>query len=334
MALRLGYDDLRGVYAIMPTPATEDAGRADAKFTVDLAETARATDALITDGVDALMINGTFGEAMSLTDDEWCQFTKTVVDAAGARVPVLAGATTLDTRSTIERASFARDVGASGLLLGRPMWNELAPDQVFEFYKSVAEAVPELGIVIYNNPAAFKSDISVGLWQQLATIRQVIGGKYGMLDVTYREAAARVGKRIRLMPMEINWYTARCWHPTETVACWSGGASCDPLPVVRLRDTFLSDDLVEAEELTRRLTATYQTFFPPGGERVFRIYNVQVEKARMNAAGYLKAGPSRPPYHTMPDEFADGARTAGTRWRALADELRAKGPLTVKTRAG
>lgn len=319
---RLGYEDVRGVYAIMPTPATPDAGNVNVAFTVDLQEAARATRALVDDGVDALMINGTFGEAPSLTEDEWRQFTQVVVEAAGGQVPVLAGPTTLDTRTTIDRARFARDAGVQGLLLGRPMWNELDPDQVFDFYKSVGEAVPQLGIIVYNNPAAFKSHISVELWERLATIPQVIGAKYGMLDVTYREAAARVGKRVRLMPMEINWFTALNWFPEEAKACWSGGASCDPLPVIQLRNAIAAGDEDQAEELTRRLSATYETFFPAGGERAFRIYNVQLEKARMDAAGYLKAGPSRPPYHTIPDELAEGARTAGIRWRALAEELR------------
>jgi dihydrodipicolinate synthase/N-acetylneuraminate lyase len=306
----------------MPTPSTPDADRVDAEFTVDLDETSRAVSALIDDGVDALMINGTLGEAATLTEDEWRQFTVAVIESAGGRIPVLAGPTTLGTRTTIARAKFARDAGAQGVLLGRPMWNEMSPDQVFDFYAAVAEAVPELGIVVYNNPAAFKSPISPALWERLATIPQVVGAKYGMVDLPFREASCRVGGRIRLMPIEMNWYTAFHWFPEEAVACWSSGASCDPQPAVCLRDAILRADVAEAEELTRQIAATYETFFPSGGEREFRIYTIQLEKLRADAAGYMRAGPCRPPYTTIPDEHAEGARESGRRWRELASRLR------------
>jgi dihydrodipicolinate synthase/N-acetylneuraminate lyase len=319
---RLSYDDVRGVYAIMPTPSTADADRVDAVFTVDLDETSRAASALVDDGVDAIMINGTFGEAATLTEDEWQQFTRAVVESVDGRVPVVAGPTTLNTRTTIERARFARDVGAQGLLLGRPMWNEMSSDQVFDFVRGVAEAVPELGIVVYNNPAAFKSTLTPALWERLASIPQVVGAKYGMVDLAFREAFLRVGGRIRLMPIEMNWYTAFHWFPEDALACWSSSASCDPLPATRLRDAILGGDLAEAEKLTQRIVTTYEGFFPKGGEREFRIYTIQLEKLRMDAAGYLKAGLCRPPYTTIPEEHAEGARASGVRWRELAVELR------------
>jgi hypothetical protein len=51
------------------------------------------------------------------------------------------------------------------------------------------------------------------------------------------------------------------------------------------------------------------------------MYNVPVEKIRFNAAGYLDCGPSRRPYHNIPDQHADGAALAGERWRELVEDL-------------
>ena len=50
--------DLRGVYAIIPTPAKAGADRWDAEDTVDLVETERVVDRLIADGVHGLMVLG------------------------------------------------------------------------------------------------------------------------------------------------------------------------------------------------------------------------------------------------------------------------------------
>ena len=117
---RLVYEDVEGIFAIMPTPATEDASDPAAEYTLDEAEAERGARKLADDGVDAIMINGTFGEAATLTEEEWKDFTRIVVEAVDGDVPVIAGPTTLNTRDTIRRMKYARDVGADGALLGRP----------------------------------------------------------------------------------------------------------------------------------------------------------------------------------------------------------------------
>lgn len=323
MGQRLTVDHLRGVYALMPTPATEDASRWDAGFTVDLDEAARAAEALVRDGVDGIITAGTFGECATLTREEWEVFARVVAETVGRRVPLIVGAQTLNTRTTIDRLRFLHRIGVQGTMLGRPMWCELAPEGIVEFYRSVAEAVPELGIITYDNAFAFKGRLSSAVYAQLAQIPQVVGAKYVNVDGIYREVMAAVRGRIRLMPMEIDWHAAHLWFPEEPVACWSSSASCDPYPAVRLRDLLLAGRLQEAADLTRRLAWTYETLYPGNGDwHLFAIYNIPLEKIRIDAAGYMKAGPARPPYHLIPEEFAEGARENGRRWRRLAEELR------------
>jgi hypothetical protein len=50
---------------------------------------------------------------------------------------------------------------------------------------------------------------------------------------------------------------------------------------------------------------------------VFASYNIQMEKIRINAAGYCNCGPTRSPYDHMPDDYANAARECGTRWSTL-----------------
>jgi len=119
---RLSAADIRGVVGIVPTPAKEGANRWDAVQTVNLEETARMVEALVEAGIDVIMTNGTFGEGASLTWDEVQAFVDTIVQVVRKRVPVFAGATTLNTRDTIARGRALRDLGADGLFVGRPMW--------------------------------------------------------------------------------------------------------------------------------------------------------------------------------------------------------------------
>jgi len=334
---RLEYDDVEGIFAIMPTPATEDASDPGTEYTLDEATSRRGARALVDDGVDAVMINGTFGEAATLTEREWREFTRIVCEAVGGDVPVLAGATTLNTRTTIERAKYAREVGADGLLLGRPMWLELSTEATIEFYRQVAAAVPELGIVVYHNPPAFKNRITPRMWERLAEIPGVVAAKYGATDTMWRDAVAMVGDRVQLMPIERKWFLASELAPDRTRAAWSGSASCDPLPALRLRDAIQSGDRERARELNHRINATNTKFYPQVGpeavypealnvrhDDLYGLYTVALQKARIGGAGYIEPGPPRPPYHVAPDDLVEMAAESGREWMALADDLRAE----------
>jgi len=321
---RLTADDLVGVVGILPTPANPGSERWDAGDTLDRDEAARAANAVVADGVDALLTNGTFGEMAGLTQHEWRDYVTIVVDAVARRVPVFLGATALNTRDTIANARFVRDAGADGVFLGRPMWCELSPDAIVRFYADVAEAVPELAIVIYDNPEAFKGRITTDVWKRLSRIPQVIGAKYMAVDRQYRQDLAAVERRIRLMPVDAEWFYAYVWEPEAARATWSGGVACDPAPVVALRDALLGApaDLERARSLASAIADATFPMFPNGSFHEFSRYNVPIEKIRMDAAGYLTAGPSRPPYDVIPEAYADNAREAGRRWRKLAESVR------------
>lgn len=319
---RVTLDDVRGVFAIMPTPAlpgADDAGMAD---TVDHAETARAVRALIDDGVNAVLTTGTFGECATLTWDELRGFAATAVAAAGGRVPVFAGATTLNTRDTIARARVLRDLGVSGLLLGRPMWSYLDDAGIVAFYAAVAGAVPELAIIVYDNPEAFKGKISAAAYRELAALPQVIAAKYTSLGPLFSGELAAMNGRMRALPVDRDWFAAWRQAPAENVACWSGSASCGPRPHVELAGRIAAGYIDGARALTTEFAQAAQGFLPQGDFALFAKYNIQLEKIRINEAGYINAGPARPPYVNCPPEYADGARASGRRFAALDAKYR------------
>lgn len=320
---RLTVDDVEGIYSIMPTPATEEAAtNPEAGFTVDLEETRRGARRLVDDGIDAIMINGTFGEAHAITDEEYEQFTEAVIDEVDGDAYVLAGPTTVSVRHTIQRAKTARDLGADGLLCGRPMWCKLPQEGIVDFYRDVAEAVPEMGVVAYDNPGAFKGRIRA--WDELAEIDNIVAAKFVGIGIDYRTAVTQVrdsdGEMV-VMPIDRDWMTARTWYPDRNPAAWSSSAACGPLPVTMLRDAMQLDEFDAVRTIVEQLTATQETFFPDGSRDQFYMYNVPVEKIRFNAAGYIDCGPSRRPYHNIPEEHAEGAALAGERWRELVEDL-------------
>lgn len=320
---RLTVDDIVGVWAIMPTCSTADAANPRYEgVAVDVAESKRAVRSLIADGADGILSNGTFGEEATLTPDEWKAFVAAILEEGDGRIPMCPGTTMLSTRETIERMKFIRDLGAHGTMLGRPMWCQLSPAAIVKYYRDVAAAVPELGIVIYDNPEAFKGRITPDTWAQLAEIPQVVAAKTIGIDKQYEENLEAVKGRIRLMPLERDWTKSVRIDPAVSLAAWAGSASCGMEPCSKLRDLIRAGHLPRAEALTARITWSYETFFPNGDFHEFSKYNIPLEKERFNAAGYIKAGPTRPPYDLLPQSHRDGAVEAAKRWRILCAEVK------------
>lgn len=316
-APRVGAGDVRGVFAIMPTPALDGADDPAMTDTVDYAEAQRALGALIADGVDAILTNGTFGEGATLTWDELQAFADVVVQTAAGRVPVFIGATTLNTRDTIARARAIARLGADGLLLGRPMWSYCDDVDLVKFYVSVAEAVPELAIIVYDNPEAFKGKISSSAYRALSAVPQIVAAKYPGLGSQFTADLEAVAGQLRLLPVDRDWYPAWVASPADVPACWSGSASCGPQALVAMARRIAAGDRDGAASICQELQAASAGFFPEGKFGLFARYNVQLEKIRINEAGYMRAGPCRPPYTHCPYDYAEGARASGRRFTAL-----------------
>jgi dihydrodipicolinate synthase/N-acetylneuraminate lyase len=322
----LSASDVKGAWAIIPTPAKPGSSDWRSEDTVDVDEAARVIDGLIEAGIDGILSMGTLGEAATMTLPEKRSFMRAIVDAARGRVPIFVGTTCINTRDTIALTREAVDVGATGTMLGLPMWCAPSVDVAVQFYKDVAEAVPDINIAIYANPEAFKFDFPRAFWAQVAEIPSVVTAKYIGVGNLMPDLAAIKG-RIKLLPIDFDYYAAARMDDSID-AFWSSGAVCDPLVTTTLRDLVIDararGDWSKAKAFMGRLGPTAASLFPNGSFQTFSIYNIGLEKARMEAGGWMKPGPVRPPYHIVPEPFLEGARKSGQMWSALGAELRSE----------
>jgi trans-o-hydroxybenzylidenepyruvate hydratase-aldolase len=320
----LTVDDVKGVWAIMPTPAKDNAPDWRAEDTVDLDETARAVEGLVVAGIDGILSLGTLGECATLTWEEKKKFIATAVETVRGRVPFFAGTTSLNTRETIRQTREAYKLGADGTMLGLPMWCTADIPTAVRFYKDVAEACPEMAICVYANPQAFRFTFPTEFWAQVSEIPQVITAKYGAGPNLDADIAASK-KRIRFMPIDMQYFGIAKSNPEFNTAFWTSGAVCGPKLAVHLRDVIAraksTREWSEAEELTKQIAMTVMPLIPNGSFEEFGKYNIGLEKARMDAGGWMKAGPCRPPYVYVPEEYLKGARAAGAGWAALEQKI-------------
>jgi len=227
----------------------------------------------------------------------------------------------------------AQDLGADGTMIGPGMWNKPDANMAAQFYRDLAEAVPDMPVCIYANSFVFKFDFPPPFWAQVAEIPQVITAKTASAATYLRDQRASKYK-IRLMPMDAEFYAAARLDPDTALAFWSSSASCGPSPAIALRE-FIADakvtgDWSKAMALSDKMGAAVLPTICYGDWELFQVHNTALEKLRMDAAGWMHAGPNRPPYQVVPDKIKEYGRTAGENWAALHKEY---DPVVKKLRA-
>ena len=310
--------DITGVWAIIPTPATQDANRMDARNTVDLVETARLVDALIDDGVDAIITTGTTGECATITDSEFRSLAECVARTVNRRVPLFVGATALGGHAVVERLAIVREVGADGTLLGLPMWEPCTTAMAVRYYREVAELFPQIAIMVYANTGAFRFDFPVEFWEAVATeVPNVIASKQ-MHAHGLKEAIAATNGRINFLPIVSRVEAFYEVSPETTIASWSTQAGMGPAPAVAMARALRARDEDRIKKITKDLAWAGESLRPINSKpELFATYNIQIEKIRMDEAGYCRPGPIRPPYDVIPPEYEQAARECGRRWAEL-----------------
>ncbi|MGB0216410.1 MAG: dihydrodipicolinate synthase family protein [Alteromonas oceani] len=322
--LRIDASGINGAWPILPTPAKSNASDWRARDTVDLDETVRIVEALIDSGVDGILSLGTYGEAHSLLWEEKKAFVSCVVDTIRGRVPFFAGTTALNTREVVEQTRVMHDIGVSGTMLGVPMWVKNDLPTAVNFFYDVTEACPDTAIAVYANSEAFKFEFPRPFWAAMSKLPQVVTCKY--LGIGMLAADLELAPNIRFLPNENDYYAAARIDPDRMTAFWSSGALCGPLPALTLRDRVAeakqTGDWSKAKDIAMQISACDRGFFPKGEFSEFSKYNVGLEKGRMNAAGWVNAGPCRSPYHIIPKEYLKGAQQSGLALKALNEKLR------------
>lgn len=322
----LGPNDIRGVYAIIPTPAKDGADRWDAVNTVDLEETERVVDALVRDGVSGLIVLGTTGECATLTNDEYEAFVDCVLATMKKRIPTFVGTTALGTHEVVRRTRFAQERGADGILLGLPMWQPLTVDMAVEYYRSIAEAFPKLAIMVYGNDRAFRFNFPPEFWARVVEAAPTLmSAKYSRPQALLAALEASKG-RVHFLPNDGGVAKFVELSPATTTACWSTAVSMGPEPVLAQMRAQLSGDTAELKKIMADLAWVREPVKPIiSDSELFAAYNIQLEKIRIQAAGYCKAGPIRPPYNFMPPEYLQMVHAHAQRWRQLCGKY-AKAP--------
>lgn len=145
-----------GSYTVTITPFTEDGSA------IDYAAWRRYLDWQLASGVPGIIILGTTGEFLTITDKEREEFVEATVKHINGRIPVMVGTMNAYTPNAVRYSKQAEDLGADGLMIVPPYYYTPTEDEIFNYYKAICEAV-SIPIMLYNNPFTSNVDMPAKL---------------------------------------------------------------------------------------------------------------------------------------------------------------------------
>ena len=116
-------------------------------------------------GVQGIVLGGTLGEASTLTEEEGRKLTRETVAIVAGKIPVLMNIAEQTTKAAIALAKFAKEDGASGLMLLPPMRYKATDEETVQYFAAIAQFT-KLPIMIYNNPVDYKIEVTLDMFDE------------------------------------------------------------------------------------------------------------------------------------------------------------------------
>ncbi len=210
---------------------------------------------LIGRGVNGLMVCGTTGEGVLLTDEERQRIAVAAVQAAAGRVPVLVQTGAASTAETLVLTRHARACGADAATVVTPYYFRLPDAALIAHYTAVAESVPEFPIFLYNIPQNTGNSLTPAVVAEIARrCPNVVGIKDSSGNLAqlaeYRSGVSR--RFYTLVGCDRLILAALASGADGAVA---GNANAVPEPFVELFDAMAAGDLPRARLAQARITA-------------------------------------------------------------------------------
>ncbi len=211
-------------------------------------------------GSHGLVPVGTTGESPTLSHQEHKRVIELCIEAAGGRVPIMAGAGSNNTAEAIDFARHAEKVGANGLLIVTPYYNKPNQAGLIAHYKAIDAAVG-IPIYIYNIPGRSVIDMlpatMAELFKNCRNIKGVKDATANMARVSQQREACGPDF-VQLSGEDI---TALGFNAHGGTGCISVTANVAPALCSQFQEACLAGDYATALSIQDRLAPLHDALF-------------------------------------------------------------------------
>ena len=247
------FQPITGSIPALVTPMLADGS-------VDYDTLRKLIDWHIAEGTDCIGVVGTTGESPTVNVEEHREIIRVSVEQAKGRVPIMAGCGANSTAEAIELAKFAKSVGADCQLQVVPYYNKPTQEGLYQHFKAIAEAVPDLPIILYNVPGRSVADMQHDTVLRLAQVPGIVGIKEATGNIE------RAQWLIRDLPKDFAVYSGD--DPTAVALMLCGGkgnvsvtANVAPRLMHKLCVAAIAGDVKKAMDIQFKLMPVHKNLF-------------------------------------------------------------------------
>ena len=241
---------------------------------------ARVVNYIIDGGVHGILAFGSNGEFFAIDADEQRKALACMVKTADKRVPVYMGIAGITTKECVETAKMAKEANADGISILPPMFISPSEDELYAHIVTIAETVPDLPVLLYNNPGKVGYGLSVNLVNRLADVPNIVGIKdtSGNMTLTAEFIRTTRDKGFKVMAGKDTMILGSLAY--GAVGAIASTANIVPELVVEIYDKYMAGDIEGACEAQFKLTPFRNTFdkvsFPAGTKDACNLIGLDV----------------------------------------------------------
>src|ERR1700685_90095 len=177
--------------------------------------------------VAGIVVLGSTGEAILLSDQERCDVLKSAREATAPNKVLIAGTGIESAIETLRLSEYAAELGYDAALIRTPHYykKQMHPANILAFYRTVADRSP-LRVIIYTFPKATGYDIPAELVIELAEHPNIVGIKESGGDVEKARKMVEGTRHIRRSSAVTETFEA-ITPRMGSVSAGSSGSNCN-----------------------------------------------------------------------------------------------------------
>jgi 4-hydroxy-tetrahydrodipicolinate synthase len=150
----------------------------DAEGQIHEAATVSLIEHLLANGSDGIVVCGTTGESPTLSHAEKLRLFRLVKETVGTRGKVIAGTGGYNTAESVTLTKEAAEIGVDGALLVVPPYNKPSQEGLYQHFRAIALAAPNLPCMLYNVPGRTAQNMTAETTTRLAhDVENIVAAK-------------------------------------------------------------------------------------------------------------------------------------------------------------
>ncbi|MBQ3078519.1 MAG: 4-hydroxy-tetrahydrodipicolinate synthase [Clostridia bacterium] len=274
----------KGSYVAIVTPFHEDGS-------VNFKKLEELIDFQIQNGTDGIVVLGTTGESSTMSHEEDEDVVRSAMSAIAGRVPLVAGAGSNSTETSLMKSLAYDKLGVDALLLITPYYNKANQRGMVRHFTDVADRV-NAKVIAYNVPGRTGCSLTPASVAKLKEHKNIVGIKEASGDMSYVMNIAHLASEDFAIISGNDDITLPIMA-AGGVGCISVLANICPKETSDMIHAYLSGDIAGAREIQLKYLKLIHALFSD--------VNPIPVKTAMNLMG-MNAGPFRMPLCEMDED--------------------------------